>query len=97
MTAGTEPALSASEWLSGIDRGKQNDTHTHTHTGLIDATPVVCAATFQQVKDHKLCVHYHCYLLSLVGGHMFGKQYAAMRRTLHITTIKSLACVKHDI
>lgn len=23
MTAGTEPALSASEWLSGIDRGKQ--------------------------------------------------------------------------
>lgn len=22
MTAGTEPALSASEWLSGIDRGK---------------------------------------------------------------------------
>lgn len=23
MTAGTEPALSASEWLSGINRGKQ--------------------------------------------------------------------------
>jgi len=23
MTPGTEPALSASEWLSGIDRGKQ--------------------------------------------------------------------------
>lgn len=26
MTAGTEPALSASEWLSGIDRGKQQHT-----------------------------------------------------------------------
>lgn len=24
MTAGTEPALSASEWLSGINRGKKN-------------------------------------------------------------------------
>lgn len=24
MTAGTEPALSASEWLSGINRGKQH-------------------------------------------------------------------------
>lgn len=28
MTAGTEPALSASEWLSGIDRGKQHCKHT---------------------------------------------------------------------
>lgn len=28
MTAGTEPALSASEWLSGIDRGKQHFRHT---------------------------------------------------------------------
>lgn len=27
MTAGTEPALSASEWLSGIDRGKQYFGH----------------------------------------------------------------------
>lgn len=25
MTAGTEPALSASEWLSGIDRGKHTN------------------------------------------------------------------------
>lgn len=28
MTAGTEPALSASEWLSGIDRGRQHVTNT---------------------------------------------------------------------
>ena len=28
MTAGTEPALSAGEWLSGIDRGKQHFRHT---------------------------------------------------------------------
>lgn len=37
MTAGTEPALSASEWLSGIDRGKQHCRHT-LHTGLAEAS-----------------------------------------------------------
>lgn len=41
MTAGTEPALSATEWLSGINRGKQH----FRHTGLVDAPLVVYEAT----------------------------------------------------
>lgn len=47
MTAGTEPALSATEWLSGINRGKQQQLQTHT--GLVDA-PLVDYGTILYQK-----------------------------------------------
>lgn len=41
MTAGTEPALSASEWLSGINRGKQQSVGCYKYKLMLGAEHVI--------------------------------------------------------
>lgn len=53
MTAGTEPALTASEWLSGINRGEQTAAHTHSMYWLSCALLLINIDQFEN-KDVNL-------------------------------------------